>query len=63
METAELAGDPLFDLELKVARRADELSHDDDFRGRNALELWCEAEREVMEKDPRVVPGEAALMF
>jgi hypothetical protein len=41
--------DPLFELELKVARRADELAHDDTCHGRNALELWCEAEREVLD--------------
>ena len=37
--------DPLFDFELKVARRADELARD--AQGRDPLELWCEAERQT----------------
>jgi hypothetical protein len=42
------AADPLFDIELKVARRADQLSRDSAAKTKNAFELWCEAEREVL---------------
>jgi hypothetical protein len=43
------AHDPLFDFELKIARRADELSRHEEGGARNALDLWCQAEREILE--------------
>ena len=48
MNPIEAATDPLFDIELKVARRADELSRDKAGKAKDAFELWCEAEREVL---------------
>lgn len=50
--------DALFDLQLRVARRADELARGgDSTRGRDLL-MWFQAEREIMpsaETAPRVV--------
>ena len=43
------ADDPLFDFELKIAQRADELSRYEGMSVRNALDLWCQAEREILE--------------
>ena len=39
--------DPIFDFELQVARRADQLAQQSTMQGRNAFEIWCEAERET----------------
>jgi hypothetical protein len=39
--------DPLFQFELKVAQRADELSREGSLQSTNPFELWCAAEREV----------------
>jgi len=49
MNTAKLLGDPLVAFELEVARRADELARHDGSAGKNALELWTEAERDILE--------------
>ena len=51
MTTTELFDDPLFDFELKVARRADELSRSD-AQSKSPFELWTAAEQEVLEAPP-----------
>jgi hypothetical protein len=48
MNPIDATADPLFDIELKVARRADELSRDKSATTKDAFELWCEAERQVL---------------
>ena len=48
MDPIDPAADPLFDIELKVARRADELSRVKAGEVKDAFELWCEAERQVL---------------
>jgi hypothetical protein len=47
MKSPRKVTDPLFDFELKVARRADELLHESGMESRNPLEVWCEAERQT----------------
>jgi hypothetical protein len=48
MNTPDWFEDPLLALELKVARRADELSRNASSVEKDPLQLWCEAEREVL---------------
>jgi hypothetical protein len=48
MKTREMIDDPLFVFELDVARRADELSQRPELRHMDPLQLWREAEREVL---------------
>lgn len=50
MNNGDYVDDPLFALELEVARRADELSRKPGLDRRSALELWCEAERELLDR-------------
>jgi hypothetical protein len=52
MNSREWLDDPLFQFELKIARRADELSRGDNLMRRTPLEIWCEAEREIQEQSP-----------
>jgi hypothetical protein len=47
-ETRDLTDDPLFVFELDVARRADELSRLPNRQTSDPLELWTQAEREVL---------------
>lgn len=47
MKTAKIPHDPLFELERKIARRADELSRQLGTDREHALEHWKQAEREV----------------
>lgn len=58
MNPIDSAADPLFDIELKVARRADELSRVRAGEAKDAFALWCEAEREVL-ASPRFVVEES----
>ena len=60
MNPIDPATDPLFDIELKVARRADELSRGRAGKTKDAFELWCEAEREVL-AGPRLDVEESVL--
>ena len=47
MKAVAEGADPIFDFELQVARRADQLAQQPAMQGRNAFEIWCEAERET----------------
>ena len=47
MNTPELTHDPLFELERRIAQRADELSRTGRKNHEYALECWLQAEREV----------------
>jgi hypothetical protein len=47
MKTAAFIPDPLFELERKIARRADALTRERGCDPQHALERWREAEREV----------------
>jgi hypothetical protein len=49
---AELSDEALFDLELRISRRADELAKAASNGERN-LELWRQAERDIMAEWPR----------
>jgi hypothetical protein len=53
------AGDVLFNLELTIARRADELVRTHGRQGGLNLDCWCLAEREILgtrNMDPAPVP-------
>ena len=50
MKSAELSQDPLFELERRIARRADQLSRQLGFNRCQALEHWRQAEREVLQE-------------
>ena len=43
--------DPLFDLELRIARRADLLAGEQPPRGRSSLQCWLAAELEILGAD------------
>lgn len=47
------AGDDLFNLELAIARRADELARTHGGKGGLNLHCWCLAEREIFGKSMR----------
>ena len=49
MKSATFTDDPLFELERKIARRADELTRQRGTDREHALEHWREAEREIWE--------------
>jgi hypothetical protein len=44
--------DPLFELQLRVARRADELARGERSPPCSDLELWTAAEREILAAQP-----------
>jgi hypothetical protein len=47
MKTAEFPVDPLFELERKIARRADQLTRTAGNDREQALACWLQAEREI----------------
>lgn len=47
MKTDDFPADPLFELERKIARRADELSRKSGNDSDRALDCWLQAEREI----------------
>jgi hypothetical protein len=57
MNTPDVIDDPLFAFELKVARRADELSHDGAHAEKSAFEVWCDAEREILASEMSTAGG------
>jgi hypothetical protein len=44
----ELSDEALFDLELRISRRADELAKAAAFNRERSLEYWLQAERDIM---------------
>jgi hypothetical protein len=57
MKATPEVSDPLFDFELQVARRADQLAREAAMQGRKARDVWFEAERQT--RNPFTVPSEA----
>lgn len=60
MHSLEPIGDPLFDLQSRIARRADELSHERSASTRYPLINWLEAEWEIL-RDHALFRDAAAL--
>lgn len=52
MKTPQLPTDDLFQLERRIARRADELARDFGLDRGHSLEHWRQAEREVWQQLP-----------
>jgi hypothetical protein len=48
MESVGACADALFELELEVAQRADELARGKIASGQRGREIWCRAEREIL---------------